>query len=136
MKQIFIIFIILFSFSCTRKTEFIQSKVYSNLFLIKNPPKEDSLLKKEITFFLIKNPPKIGKRFTHLDFYKYSWNTKYFLDNEEDSGGFSSEELSYYPEDNLGTFIITKCKNDTTKLVGELFTKSPFKADTIIYKCD
>lgn len=46
MKKIIGIFLLLIFFSCEKeKTEFIQSKVVGNLFLIKNPPKSDSLLK-------------------------------------------------------------------------------------------
>lgn len=136
MKNIFLIFIII-CFSCNRKIEFVQSKVTSNLFLIKNPPKNDSLLRKEIILFLIKNPVEYNKSPYHVNFYKYTWNTKYFINNLPDPGGFSSEELDNYPQDNIGSFIISKCENDTTKLVGELIlAKNPFKADTIIYKCD
>lgn len=137
MKKIILIITILVCFSCNKKIEFIQSSVYSNLFLIKNPPKGDSLLKKEIILFLIKNPVKDKAKLPEIDFYRYSSNTKYFLDHEEDPGGFSSEELKNYPEDNLASFIISKCASDTTKIVGELFTKrNPFKGDTIIYRCN
>ena len=116
MKKIIILAIVLICFSCTRKTEFVQSKVRLNLFLIKNPPKNDGF-------------PTL--------FYSYTWDTSYFLDHEEDPGGFSSEELDNYREDHLASLIVSQCKNDTTKLIGELiFTKNPFKADTIIYKCD
>lgn len=136
MKPIILAIIILICFSCNKKIEFIKSKAVGDVFLIKNPPKQDSLLKKEILYFLIKNPPKIGKLFTHIDFYKYSSDTKYFLNHEEDPGGFSSEELSLYLDQRIAIYIVSKCKNDTTKLVGELFTKNPFKADTIIYRCN
>ena len=136
----FLLLIIIFFFSCNRKTEFIDSKAVGGLFLIKNPPKEDSLLKKEIMHFLIKNPPKLEGKITHIDFYKYSWNTKYFLNHKEDRGGFSSEELGNYPEDDLASFIISKCKNDTTKLVGRFHfygnRSNLSQLDTIIYKCD
>ena len=49
-----IIAIIIILFFCwNRKIEFVQSKVKTNLFLIKNPPKNDSLLKKEIDISVI-----------------------------------------------------------------------------------
>lgn len=134
-----IIAIIIILFFCWNgKIEFVQSKVRTNLFLIKNPPKNDSLLKKEITLFLIKTHSKNDS--VPKLFYRYSWNTKYFLDHEEDPGGFSSEELINYPEDNIANFIISKCENDKTKLVGELRFYNEwgdhYKPDTIIYKCD
>ncbi|MBE7661011.1 hypothetical protein [Tenacibaculum finnmarkense] len=98
--------------------EFIQSNVMSNLFLIKNSHKRDSLLKKELIHFLIKNP-LIKKSRTTVLFYKYTvYNnvlgmhngTSYFIDNLPDPGGFSSEELSDYREDEIAAFTIAKCK--------------------------
>lgn len=121
MKFFFLLLIIIFFFSCNRKTEFIDSKAVGGLFLIKNPP-------------------KLEGKITHIDFYKYSWNTKYFLNHKEDRGGFSSEELGNYPEDDLASFIISKCKTDTTKLVGRFHfygnRSNLSQLDTIIYKCD
>lgn len=117
-----ILLIIIICFCWNGKTEFVKSKTIGGLYLIKNPPK---------------NYSKTQKQFTQIDFYRYSWNTKYFLDHEEDPGGFLSEELSYYSEDNLATFIVSKCDNDTTKLVGELRLYNNFyQPDTIVYKCD
>ena len=121
MKSLMIIFLSILFFSCNRKVEFVQSKVTSNLFLIKNPT-------------------EYQKEPFHINFYKYTYNTKYFINNLPDPGGFSSEELINYPEDNISNFIVTKCDNDTTKLVGELRFYNQwgnhFKPDTIIYKCD
>ena len=120
MNKILIIAIILICFSCTRKTEFLKSKAIWGLFLIKNHSKK-------------------RKQFTNVDFYRYSRNTKYFL-YHEDPGGFSSEELGNYPEDYLASFIVSKCKNDTTKLVGRFHfyrnRSNLSQLDTIIYKCD
>ncbi|GAA6765177.1 hypothetical protein AAFH68_11110 [Flavobacterium sp. CGRL1] len=140
MKKVIIIsiiaLIIIMCFCWNRKTEFIQSKVRTNLFLIKNPPKEDSLLKKEITLFLIKNPPKKNS-FPKL-FYKYNADTEYFLEHKEESGGFSSQEISMYDDDSmLAVFSMLKCSNDSTKRFGELRLYNNFyEPDTIIYKCD
>jgi hypothetical protein len=122
MKKIILIIGIVLSFSCEEeKTEFVNSKVYSHLFLIKSPPNDKMKL-------------------PEIDFYRYSWNTKYFLDHEEDPGGFSSKELGNYPEDDLASFIVSKCKNDTTKLVGRFHfygnRSNLSQLDTIIYKCD
>lgn len=75
-----------------KKTEFIQSKVTSNLFLIKNIPTDNSLLKNDIINFLIKNPTEYEKKPFHINFYRYTSKTKYFLDNVPDySGGFADE---------------------------------------------
>jgi hypothetical protein len=118
-----------------KKTEFIQSKAIPDVFLLKNLPREDSLIKEIIKKFLLKNPPK-----KDIYFFEYNWKTKYFINNKEDySGGLSGEELGFYPDAQIGVFIISKCKNDTTKLVGKLrfYNKygNYYKPDTIIYKC-
>lgn len=113
-----IIAIIIILFFCWNgKTEFIQSKVRTNLFLIKNSPKKNSF-------------PKL--------FYKYNADTEYFLDHKEDSGGFSSQEISMYDDDSmLAVFSMLKCSNDSTKRFGELRLYNNFyEPDTIIYKCD
>lgn len=141
MKKIIGIFILLIFFSCKKeKAEFIQSTTIKNLFLLKNPPIQDSLIKKEIKLFLLKNPPKYGK-INSTFFYKYSSNTKYFLEHDEDPGGFSSEELHMYQDDDgIAVFMVNKCKNDTTKLVGELRYYNEkygnfYQPDTIVFKC-
>ena len=115
-----IIAIIIILFFCWNgKIEFVQSKVRTNLFLIKNHPSKDDF---------------------PIMFYRYNSDTKYFLDHEEDPGGFSSEELINYPDDDLATFTVSKCKNDTTKLVGRFRfygnTSNLSQLDTIIYKCN
>ena len=109
--------IFIFCISFERKTEFVQSKVRLNLFLVKNPPKKNSFSKM---------------------FYKYTSDTKYFLDNREDPGGFLSEEISMYDhEAKLATFFISKCENDTTKTSGILsFYNKPGSSDIVLYKCD
>ncbi len=93
-----IIILILQIISCANKPEIIESKTNRGLFLLKNPkfPKDSSFL-----------------------FYQYTRNTKYFINNNEDPSGFSSEELINYPEDEISDFFILKCKSDSTKLVGD-----------------
>ena len=78
-KSKIIITALLFLLSCKEeKIEFVQSNVFNKLYLIKNPPKSDSLLKTQLVNFLIKNQPK--KR---IHFYKYTWDTSYFIENKE-----------------------------------------------------
>ncbi|HZH73437.1 MAG TPA: hypothetical protein VFD91_13150 [Mariniphaga sp.] len=145
-----IIGIVLFA-NCTNnrkeeKVEFIESKVYKNVFLLKNLPEEDSLIKKEINRFLamnsnIKNFGLENKRdYYRIVFYKYTNSSSYFLENEEYEG-FESKVLSN--DDKLGAFIINKCENDTARLVGELFfyglkgaNDGQKQIDTLIYKCE
>ena len=137
-KSKIIIIVLLFLLSCKEeKIEFVQSRAIPALILIKNPPKSDSLLKTQLVNFLIKNQPK--KR---IHFYKYTWDTSYFIENKEDTdGGFSDNSLFDYPEDKIATFFISKCEKDSTKLVGELYFygnagfSSKVEIDTLIYHC-
>jgi hypothetical protein len=110
-----------------------------------NPPFKDSLLKKEISLFLIKNLQKNSKKKDfYARFYKYTWGTSYFLENEEDDGGPTSLHfLDNYNDDNLASFFLSKCENDTTKLVGKYHfygLKGLYdgvdQTDTLLYKCN
>ncbi|GAA5092365.1 hypothetical protein GCM10023210_21170 [Chryseobacterium ginsengisoli] len=142
MKQVILIVILLLFFSCTdkkKKIEFVQSKVTKSLFLIKNPPENDFLLKKEISLFLIKNHSKNKNEYKM--FYKYSSNTKDFIENER-PGGYFREYLDHYREDQFATFTIEQCEIDSTKLLGRLYfyglkgsDDGQKEIDTLIYKC-
>ncbi|OXA91701.1 hypothetical protein [Flavobacterium hibernum] len=123
MKKItFLIFISILFYSCKEdKIEFVQSKAIHSLFLIKNPP-------------LNKNDDKL--------FYRYTFNTEDFLISKR-PGGYSRKYLDNYPEDELAAFFISKCKNDTTKLVGRFhfyglkgLDNDVEQIDTLIYKCN
>ena len=139
-NRVFVFFVLLFLFSCKEeKVEFVQSNVFNELYLIKNPSKSDSLLKTQIIDFLQAN--NNGKKY--FSFYRYTSNTYYFLENkEETTGGFSQNALYDYPEDDIAVFEISECKKDSTKLVGELyfygnagFEDSITEIDTLIYHC-
>ena len=147
-NRVFVFFVMLFLLSCKEeKVEFVQSNVFNKLYLIKNPSKSDSLLKTQIIDFLMKNShksdfmlkiqPKKG-----IHFYKYTSDTKYFIENEgDDTGGFSQNSITDYTEDDIATFFISKCEKDTTKLVGKLYFygnagfSSKVEIDTLIYHC-
>ena len=139
-KSKIIITALLFLLSCKEeKVEFVQSKVFNGLYLIKNPSRSDSLLKTQIIDFLQAN--NNGKKY--FSFYRYTSNTYYFLENkEETTGGFSQNALYDYPEDELAFFLVSKCKKDTTKLVGRFhfygnagLEGSKREIDTLIYHC-
>ncbi|OXA90189.1 hypothetical protein [Flavobacterium hibernum] len=141
-KTLIIITIMLLFFSCTKKTEFIKSKTIADLFLLKNPPQEDSLVKKLVKDFLLKNPPKYKNKINRIDFYIYNSDTKYFLDHGEDNpSGLSlgEQQLNFYNNYRIAIFSISKCKNNEKRLVGELQFDNKYgdfyKPDTIIYKC-
>ena len=138
-KSKIIITALLFLLSCKEeKVEFVQSKVFNGLYLIKNPSRSDSLLKTQIIDFVKENYYK-----ERIHFYRYTSNTKYFIENEEENtGGFSQNALYDYPEDDIAVFEISECKKDSTKLVGELyfygnagFEDSITEIDTLIYHC-
>ena len=137
-NRVFVFFVLLFLFSCKEeKIEFVQSRAIPALILIKNPPKSDSLLKTQIIDFVKENYYK-----ERIHFYRYTSDTKYFIENRGDNtGGFSQNALYDYPEDDMGVFEISECKKDSTKLVGELYFygnagfSSKREIDTLIYHC-
>ena len=147
-NRVFVFFVMLLLLSCKEeKIEFVQSRAIPALILIKNPPKSDSLLKTQIIDFLMKNSlksdylskiqPKKG-----IHFYRYTSDTKYFIENEgDDTGGFSQNSITDYTEENIATFFISECKKDSTKLVGKLYFygnagfSSKREIDTLIYHC-
>ena len=141
-KSKIIIIVLLFLFSCKEeKVEFVQSRAIPHFFLIKNPSKDDFLLRNQIIDFLMKNP-SIYKN-DYVGFYRYTSDTKYFIENEgDDTGGFSQNSITDYIEENMAVFEISKCEKDSTKLVGELyfygnagFEDSITEIDTLIYHC-
>ena len=138
-NRVFVFFVMLILFSCKEeKVEFVQSRAIPALILIKNPPKNDSLLKTQVIDFVKENYYR-----ERIHFYRYTSNTYYFLENkEETTGGFSQNALYDYPEDELAFFLVSKCKKDTTKLVGRFhfygnagLEGSKREIDTLIYHC-
>ena len=147
-KSKIIIIVLLFLLSCKEeKIGFVQSRAIPALILIKNPPKSDSLLKTQIIDFLMKNSLKSDFMLKiqpekGIHFYRYTSDTKYFIENEgDDTGGFSQNSITDYTEDDIAIFFISKCEKDSTKLVGELYFygnagfSSKREIDTLIYHC-
>ena len=137
-NRVLVFFVMLILLSCKEeKVEFVQSRAIPALILIKNPPKSDSLLKTQIIDFVKENYYK-----ERIHFYRYTSDTKYFIENRGDNtGGFSQNALYDYPEDDMAVFEISECKKDSTKLVGELYFygnagfSSKREIDTLIYHC-
>lgn len=139
------------------KMEFIQSKVYPNLYLVKHPIKDrnslNNIIKGRVLEMIDQNLINNQKVYTEntaeapyatLAFYAYSKNSKlsvfqdygtaYFIENEEDLGGMIVEDLSMYQTQKLATYNIKPYKKDTTRYYGMLtYYKDayPVKADTI-----
>ncbi|WP_442846136.1 hypothetical protein [Leeuwenhoekiella sp. H156] len=124
-----------------QKMEFIPSRVYPDLYLIKNPVKDRNKLNTALTQFVLdhKNEKLAGASDStgsamnteySLRFYRYtkSWGinlfadagTAYFIENEEDLGGFVVEELSMYSAEKLADFRVNLCANNTESYCGEL----------------
>ncbi|WP_215224677.1 hypothetical protein [Echinicola shivajiensis] len=114
------------------KMEFIQSKVYADLYLIKNPVEDKTALNlaiKEFVSLQLARAKETSPNYS-LRFYEYTknWNplifgdygTAYFINNEEDPSGFSVEELSMYRKYQLATFDVIFCDDEAIEQCGEL----------------
>lgn len=117
--------------------EFIQSNVYSNLYIVKNPLKDNDKRNKAIVEKIkehLKTKHQQTKELSYSEtkciyFYEYvgmffsfltQAGTEYFIDHEEDQLGFVTEELALYPEYRLTDFYYEPCEPDTNMLCGEL----------------
>lgn len=117
--------------------EFIQSNVYSNLYIVKNPVKDKDKRNKAIVEKIkehLKTKHKQTKELSYsktkcIYFYEYvgmsfrflsQAGTEYFIDHEEDLGGFVSEELGMYSAYRLAEFYYEPCKPDKNLFCGEL----------------
>ena len=136
MKFYFVFWIGLISFSFKEKEiEFYQSETM-NFVLVKNLPKNDSLLKEELKKYLI------DQKIEYTEIYEYSWwDTEYFLTHEEDDGGPTSSHFLHLHQEERGIayFYKEKCKNDSLKTIGVIryYDKYGYfyHPDTIIGKC-
>ncbi|WP_020532577.1 hypothetical protein [Flexithrix dorotheae] len=139
------------------KMEFIQSKVYPNLYLVKHPIKDrdslNSIIKSKVIEIIDKNLINNKKVYSEntaeapyatLAFYTYSKNSKlsvfqdygtaYFIEYEEDLGGMIVEDLNMYQTQKLATYNIKAYKTNTTRYYSTLtYYKDayPVKTDTI-----
>lgn len=143
------------------KMEFIQSKVYKDMYLIKNPINNRDSIHSFIKQICLERMNKefIGNEKKYkdynsdsskvwinydLDFYNYTdnffgSNTAHFIENEEDDGGPTSMYfLSTIEDEKLARFSINYCENDTINYYASITyynNESELKTDTIINKC-
>lgn len=145
------------------KMEFIQSEVYPDLFLIKHPSKNQNSLHKFIANKVVQEMNKenigIDDSFSSTNrdtietngavdntllFYRYTtaWGfnngTVHFIENKEDPGGFSSEVLNNYEDDQLAYFSFRYCENDSSQYFGNLrffIDGNPVDNEIVINKC-
>ena len=120
------------------KMEFIPSKVYANLYIVENPVNGRKVLEKAILNKIkehLNNQHGSGKKISCSDktecvfLYECGGSTfglfgdagtSYFIDYQEDLGGFVTEELAMYQDYKIAEFNYTPCANDPTKFCGKL----------------
>ena len=118
MKNFLFILLSIFLFSCREKKEtgieFIPSKTMP-LILIKNLPKNDSILKLNIKEYLENNFPKDEV----IYIYMYSYETSYFINNNQDDEGPTGFYFlyNYREEYGIGQFFVEEeCPNQWGEL--------------------
>ncbi|SHO64319.1 hypothetical protein [Algoriphagus zhangzhouensis] len=116
---------------------FIQSEVYSNLYLVEYLDKDYSVVEEAIKEKIkehLKSEHKTGKPLSYsgenaIYFYELGGmtlgfigdaGTGYFIDHEEDLGGFVSEELGMYTNYRLAEFYYDPCPQDASVYCGEI----------------
>lgn len=138
--------------------ELIQSKVYKDMYLIKNPINNRDSIHTLIKQFSLERMNKefLGNENKYkdynndsskvylsydFDFYNYTdnWlgsNTAHFIENEEDDGGPTSMHfLSTIEDEKIATFGINFCENDTVNYYVAIRYYQENKTDTLINKC-
>ena len=152
----------LIKFAFFTKMEFISSKVYPDLYLVKNPVNnkdsihsaikrmvQEKVNNKFITEIISKDSfEKRGVPY-RLRFYEYytgtpifvpfgEAGTTHFIEHEEDPGGFSSEEISNYNAYRIAEFYLKYCDADSLNFVGTIDYYQNWeiiKTDTILNQC-
>ena len=120
-----------------KNMQFIQSEVYPNLYIVKYPDNDQKVLQQAIKNQVLnhfkttvrKGNPLSYSNKNDIHFYKYSGTTfgflgeagtGYFIDHEEDLGGFVTEELVMYSNYKLAQFYFNPCSQDSTLICGEI----------------
>ncbi len=120
-----------------KNMQFIQSEVYPNLYIVKYPDKDQKVLQQAIINQVLnhfKTTVKNGKPLAYsnnndIHFYEYGGTTfgflgeagtGYFIDHEEDLGGFVTEELGMYTNYKLAQFYFNPCNQESTLTCGEI----------------
>ena len=130
---ILLLFLMVFSSCKEKKIEFIKSNVM-NLILVKNSPKEELKLKLEIKKYLENNFPKDEV----IYIYMYSYETSYFINNNQDDEGPTGFYFlyNYRKECGIGQFFVEEeCPNQWGELRYYDKYGNFYELDTIIGKC-
>ena len=130
---ILLLFLMVFSSCKEKKIEFIKSNVM-NLILEENSPKEELKLKLEIKKYLENNFPKDEV----IYIYMYSYETSYFINNNQDDEGPTGFYFlyNYRKECGIGQFFVEgECPNQWGELRYYDKYGNFYEPDTIIGKC-
>ncbi|WP_319381729.1 hypothetical protein [Thiomicrorhabdus sp.] len=137
----------------------MQSEVYPNLYLAKYYENDEnqlhSLIREKIKNHLSNKVP-VGKKLNYqkenvIFFYAYykvfplsvfqDAGTAYFIENEEDLGGFVTEELGMYSRYKLAEFYYAPCESKPTLYCGKIsyfkngnFLKSEHLTNLVVYQ--
>lgn len=120
-----------------KNMQFVQSSVYPNLYLVKYPDKDYTKVQEAIKVRItkhLKTEHKLAKPLAYTNengiyFYELGGRnfgfigdagTGYFIDHEEDLGGFVTEELGMYTDYRLAEFYYDPCAQDSTLVCGEI----------------
>lgn len=118
-----------------KKMEFIQSKVYPNVYLVKNPLEDKDSLNSAIKKMSLRQWSDSSNNNTvkgdlSIRFYEYykTWGiipfgeagTAHFIENKESPDGFSNELLQHYNNHKIAEFNSRPCINDTLNFFGNL----------------
>ena len=131
------------------KMEFIQSEVYPNLYIVKNPSEDMNTVNKAIREKVIQlinqQVTKDIQSYPAFSFYKYNkgdWGengTAYFIKHKERRDGMTAELLEYYPEYLLAEFRVQPCKKNNAYFYGKLeyyHEDKRVKTDTLLNYCN
>ncbi len=131
------------------KMEFIQSEVYPNLYIVKNPSEDMNTVNKAIREKVIQlinqQVTKDIQSYPAFSFYKYNkgdWGengTAYFIKHKERRDGMTAELLEYYPECLLAEFTVQPCEKNNAYFYGKLeyyHEDKRIKTDTLLNSCN
>lgn len=126
------------------KMEVIQSKIYPNVYLIKNLDEDSSKVRQAIKEISLQQMNNLfitdDETSNKIQFYEYTtgdWGengTAYFLEHKERADGMTAELLAYYPNYLRAIFNISYCKEISTCNYGTLTyyeDRQIIKVDTI-----
>lgn len=123
------------------KMEFVQSQIYPDLYLVKNPVDGKSIVYQSVRKKVAQE--KENNEPTTLRFYEYTkgdWGengTAYFMEHKERRDGMTAELLEYYPEYLIAIYSLQPCSKGQGYLekLDYYNERKPIKTDTLLNSC-